>query len=79
MENSILEKYWGDRQYKVIQTTLEKQNFTKDEKLKMLREAIDYLIEKNYDLYHDFMDNISVTHPDWFNMLSFDKKNVKNH
>lgn len=34
-------------------------------------------MEKEFDLYHDLMDDIMDSHPDWFNMLTFNKKENK--
>lgn len=43
----------------------------------MLREINKYAMEKEFDLYHDLMDDIMDSHPDWFNMLTFNKKENK--
>ena len=76
-DDPVLEKYWGDRKYKRLQCYLEKQFFSKEEKSKMSMDALKYIDEKGYILYHDFMDDISESHPDWFNMLTFDKNHKK--
>lgn len=72
-DDPVLEKYWGDRKYKRLQCYLEKQLFSKEEKSKMSMHALDYIDEKGYVIYHDFMDDIAESHPDWFNMITFDK------
>ena len=72
-DDPVLEKYWGDRKYKRLQCYLEKQCFSKEEKTKMSMDALKYINEKGYIIYHDFMDDIAESHPDWFNMLTFDK------
>ena len=72
-DDPVLEKYWGDRKYKQLQYFITKQDFSKQEKTRMSAEIIKYVREKGYTVYHDFMDDISESHPDWFNMLTFDK------
>ena len=76
-DDPVLKKYWGDRKYKRLQCYLEKQCFSKEEKAKMSMDALKYVDEKGYILYHDFMDDIAESHPDWFNMLTFDKNHNK--
>ncbi|MGN1379241.1 MAG: hypothetical protein ACI4XR_02460 [Bacilli bacterium] len=71
------EKYYGDRKYKEIQTQLEKKYYSKKEKLQMSMDMIKLIQEKDFNLYHDFMDYISENEPDWFNMLTFDRKKNK--
>lgn len=68
------EKYYGDRKYKELQEQLEKINYTKKEKLQMSMDMIKLIRDKDFKLYHDFMDYISENNPDWFNMLTFDRK-----
>ena len=46
----------------------------------MSMDMIKLIQEKDFNLYHDFMGYISENEPDWFNMLTFDRKaqvNVK--
>lgn len=77
-EGSIdFERYYGERKYKKLQEQLEKKNITKEQKLQMSMDMIKLIREKNFNLYHDFMDYISENEPDWFNMLIFDKKENK--
>ena len=73
MNTTDFEKYYGDRKYKEKQIKLEKIDFANFEKKRMLREINKYAMEKEFDLYHDLMDS----HPDWFNMLTFNKKENK--
>lgn len=68
------EKYYGEKKYKRIQQNLEKKTFSKIEKRKLLIEIMSYIKEKEYKLYHDFMDDISINKKDWFNFLTYDKK-----
>lgn len=68
------EKYYGDREYKDKQLTIEKIEFSSKQKQKMLREITKYIIDKKFTLYHDLMDDISKSHIDWFNMLTFNRK-----
>ena len=77
MNATDFEKYYGDRKYKEKQFELEKIDFTNFEKKRMLREINKYAMEKEFDLYHDLMDDIMDSHPDWFNMLTFNKKENK--
>lgn len=70
-------KYYGERKYKEIQIELEKKNYSKEEKLQMTKAMIKFINKNNYNLYHDFMDYISETELDWFNMLTFNKKENK--
>jgi len=77
MNVTDFEKYYGDRKYKEKQIELEKIDFTNFEKKRMLREINKYAMEKEFDLYHDLMDDIMDSHPDWFNMLTFNKKENK--
>lgn len=74
MTEADFERYYGDREYKEKQIELEKIDFTSFEKKKMLRELIKYISNNNFDLYHDMMDDIMYSHPDWFNMLTFSRK-----
>ncbi len=74
MTEADFERYYGDREYKEKQIELEKIDFTSFEKKKMLRELIKYISNDNFDLYHDMMDDIMYSHPDWFNMLTFSRK-----
>ena len=74
MTEADFERYYGDREYKEKQIELEKIDFTSFEKKKMLRELIKYIRNNNFDLYHDMMDDIMYSHPDWFNMLTFNRK-----
>ena len=69
----IGEKYWGKRKYKELQCQIQKIEYSKEEKMHMSFEIIGYIRDKGYTLYHDFMDDISESHSDWFNMLTFDK------
>ena len=71
------EKYYGDRKYKEKQIQLEKMDYSKKEKLQMSMDMITLIQEKHFNLYHDFMDYISENEPDWFNMLTFDRKENK--
>ncbi|MCI6847231.1 MAG: hypothetical protein MR835_00015 [Erysipelotrichaceae bacterium] len=71
------EKYYGARKYKEIQTQLAKKDYSKKEKLQMSMDMIKLIQEKDFNLYHDFMDYISENEPDWFNMLTFDRKENK--
>lgn len=73
MDDPVLEKYWGDRKYKRLQCHLEKQYFSKESKSEMSMQVLAYINEKGYVIYHDFMDDIAESHPDWFNMLTFDR------
>lgn len=68
------EKYYGERKYKTAQVQLQKQKFTDNEKVQMFRDIVTFIEQKDFRLYHDFMDDISISHPDWFNMLTFDRK-----
>lgn len=77
MNTTDFEKYYGDRKYKEKQIKLEKIDFANFEKKRMLREINKYAMEKEFDLYHDLMDDIMDSHPDWFNMLTFNKKENK--
>ncbi len=74
MNTADFERYCGDREYKAKQIELEKINFTNFEKKKILRELIKYISNNNFNLYHDMMDDIMYSHPDWFNMLTFSRK-----
>lgn len=69
------EKYYGHKKYMDIQEHLEKIDYTKKEKDKMSYDIVKYIIDNNYTLYHDLMNDICDSHPDWFNMLTFDRKN----
>lgn len=71
------EKYYGERKYKEIQTQLAKKDYSKKEKLQMSMDMIKLIQEKDFNLYHDFMGYISENEPDWFNMLTFDRKENK--
>lgn len=71
------EKYYGKRKYKYLQSNLEKIEYTKEEKQKMLMEIIDYINDKDYKLYRDLMDDICDSHQDWFNMIPFNKNEKK--
>ena len=68
------EKYYGIKKYKELQIQLQKKKFTEIDKAQMFSDMTTYIKDKNFKLYHDFMDDISVSHPDWFNMLTFDRK-----
>ena len=72
-----LEKYYGEKTYKEKQKQLEKKEYTKEEKIKMSMEMTNIIREKQFTLYHDFMEYLSVNCPDMFNMLTFDKKENK--
>ena len=74
MTDADFERYYGDREYKEKQIELEKIDFTNFEKKKMLRELIKYISNNNFELYHDMMDDIMYSHPNWFNMLTFSRK-----
>ena len=77
-EGSIdFEKYYGFRKYKDLQSNLEKIEFTKEEKQKMLKDIILYIKKMDFKVYHDFMDDICESHKDWFNMITFYKNERK--
>lgn len=67
------EKYYAPRKYQKVQAEIQEKVFDEEEKLLLLRDMIDYIQDKNYRVYHDFMDDICVSNPDWFNMLIFDR------
>lgn len=67
------EKYYGERKYKEIQSQIKKIEYSKNGKQKMLKEIISYIQEKDFKLYHDFMDDICESHQDWFNMITFSR------
>ncbi len=68
------EKYYGEREYKKKQTGLVKINFSSSEKNKMVIDIFQHIKDKDYHIYHDLMDEICETNPDWFNLLTFDKE-----
>ena len=67
-------KYYGEKDYKKKQQSLEKIEFTSKEKDKILYDIFEYIKEKDFVTYHDFMDDISINKPDWFNYVTFDRK-----
>ena len=71
------EKYYGKRKYKDLQINLKKIEYNKEERQKMLKEILLYIQEKDFKLYHDFMDDICEKYPDWFNMITFNKNEKK--
>lgn len=71
------EKYYGERKYKEIQSGIKKIEYSKNEKQKMLKAIISYIQEKDFKLYHDFMDDICESHQDWFNMITFNRNEKK--
>lgn len=74
----IFERYWGRKAYKELANKLRHSNrqekFTKEEKLQMLSDMVSFIEDKDFTLYHDFMDFASQQRQDWFNFLVFDKK-----
>lgn len=73
----ITEKYYGIKKHEILQNKLRKSvskiQFTEDEKDIITAQMIEYINEKDFVLYHDFMDDIAETHSDWFNLIAFDK------
>lgn len=72
-----VDKYYGRRQYQLLKGSMIKEMYTENEKLNMMKEIVAYIGESDYRLYHDFMDDIAVSHQEWFNMLVFDKRKNK--
>ena len=68
------DKYYGEKEYKKKQRQLEKKQFSETEKGKMSIEILKYIDDKNYLLYHDFMEDISENNTDWFNYITFDRE-----
>ena len=76
-ESIDLEKYYGERKYKKKQVGLEKICYSKLQKDKISMEIFQYIRNKDYHIYHDLMDDICESNPDWFNLLTFDKESRK--
>lgn len=68
-----IKRYYGDRKYKQMINQLQKQDYTQEQKIGMLKDIQKYINAKNYDMYHDLMDDICESNPDWFNLLVFNK------
>lgn len=70
-------KYFGEKKYKIRQMELKKKYFTDSQKTEMLLKMSLLIKEKDFKLYHNFMDYISENNEDWFNLLTFDRKSNK--
>lgn len=68
------EKYYGEKKYKKLQENLEKKEYTELEKKQLIKKIMGIIIEKEFNLYHDFMDYISENELDCFNMITFNPK-----
>lgn len=68
------EKYYGEKKYKKMQEKLEKKDYSNFEKNQLTMKMVSIIKEKNFNLYHDFMDYISENELDCFNMITFNKK-----
>lgn len=66
-----MKKYYGERKYKTIISQSQKKDYTKEQKLDMLRDIQKYININNYNMYHDLMDDICESNPDWFNLIAF--------
>lgn len=68
------EKYYGEKKYKKAQEKLEKKDYSNFEKNQMTMKMVSIIKEKDFNLYHDFMDYISENELNCFNMITFNKK-----
>lgn len=72
------EKYYGEQEYhkkeRALKASGEKIFFTEEQREIILRDMTIYIDKNDFLLYHDFMNDISISHPDWFNLLTFNKK-----
>lgn len=66
-------RYYGDRKYKNMINQIQRKDYTKEEKINMLRIIQEYININNYVMYHDLMDDICESNPDWFNLIVFNK------
>ena len=74
-------KYLAKREYQYkcrrLFNSNEQIDFADTEKEAMLHEIVNYIETKDFDLYHDFMDDIMDTEVNWFNFICFDRKAQK--
>ena len=77
-KKAVYEKYWGHKAYMDVEKKLYSRNmqkaFSKEEKLQVLSNIVEYIEANDIDHYHGFMDTICVEETDWFNLLIFDRK-----
>ncbi len=60
--------------YREMQINLVKKDFPSEERYEMLKDIMGYIQEKNFRSYHDLMEDICMSHTDWFTLLTFDRK-----
>lgn len=64
---------YHDKKAQFIENDLRKE-FTLQQQHEIANEIIVYIKEKEFFQYYVFMNDIAEIHPDWFNIIAFNKK-----